>query len=84
MVSDEELTAIVNVMRKTPKPVLIHCRSGADRAGLVAALYQYVIARKTAEEASNQLSILYGHFPFLGNSTVMMDRSFWRYVNVMP
>lgn len=82
MVSDEELSAIVNIMRKTPKPILIHCRSGADRAGLVAALYQYAIAGKAAQEASNQLSILYGHFPFLGNSTVMMDRSFWRYVDV--
>ena len=80
-VSDEDLNAILGILRDAPKPILIHCKFGSDRSGLIAALYQYTMGHKTAEEASGQLSILYGHFPFLWNSTAAMDRTFWRYVN---
>ncbi len=45
-------------------PVLVHCKSGADRAGLMAALYMLVHERKTAAEAAKQLSYWYGHFRF--------------------
>ena len=79
--SNEELSAIVVIMHDAPKPILIHCRSGADRTGLIAAVYQYTMDHQKAEKASAQLSILYGHFPFFGNSTAAMDRTFWRYVS---
>ncbi len=45
-------------------PVLVHCKSGADRAGLMSALYMLVHERKTAAEAAKQLSWRYGHFRF--------------------
>ena len=53
--------------------------SGADRAGLVAALYSYAIDGKSAEAAAGQLSLLYGDFPYLTSGTIAMDESFWRY-----
>jgi protein tyrosine/serine phosphatase len=80
-VSDEDLDAILGLMRTMPKPILIHCRSGADRTSLIAALYQYSIDHRKADEASGQLSMMYGHLPYLGNSSVAMDRSYWRYVH---
>lgn len=79
-VSDEDLKAIMDIVRTAPTPILIHCKSGADRTGLIAALYQYAQGGRSAEEASSQLSIWYGHLPFFSNSTAAMDRTFWRYV----
>lgn len=80
-VSDEDLNAIMGILRETPKPILIHCKSGADRTGLIAALYQYAERSRSAEEAVGQLSMWYGHLPFFWNSTAAMDRTFWRYVS---
>ena len=80
-VSDETLKAILSTLRSSPKPILLHCRSGSDRTGLIAALYQYTVGGRSAEQAANQLSIWYGHVPYLGNSTAAMDRTFWRYVS---
>ena len=80
-VSDEDLDAILRLMHDVPKPILIHCRSGADRTGLIAAIYQYSIGHHKAFDAAGQLSMMYGHFPYLGNSTAAMDRSYWHYVD---
>jgi len=43
-------------------PILIHCKSGADRAGLLSVLYEHLIEKKTIEESLKQLSMKYGIF----------------------
>ncbi|MCA0424016.1 MAG: tyrosine-protein phosphatase [Proteobacteria bacterium] len=43
-------------------PALIHCKSGADRAGFVSALYLILKEGRSATEALNQLSSRYGHW----------------------
>lgn len=43
-------------------PALIHCKSGADRAGFVAALYLILREGRSATEALGQLSSRYGHW----------------------
>jgi protein tyrosine/serine phosphatase len=55
-------------------PALIHCKSGADRAGFVAALYVLVHLRRPASEALQQLSARYGHFHW--SKTGILDRFF--------
>ena len=45
---------------RVEKPVLVHCKSGADRAGFMAALY-LVLEGRSVEEALKQLSPAYGH-----------------------
>lgn len=77
-VSDPDIQALMTIIRDAPKPILIHCKGGADRSGLMAALYLYSSGR-TAEDASGQLSLTYGHIAFW-NTTEAMDRTFWRYV----
>jgi protein tyrosine/serine phosphatase len=79
-VSEREIAAIVEILRDAPKPLLIHCRSGADRTGLVAALYRFAIERAGPDESDRQLSLAYGHFPYLMSRTGAMDESFWAYV----
>lgn len=51
------LHAITQRMRM---PALIHCKSGADRAGLAAGLF-VLFEGGTAREAMRQLSLRYGH-----------------------
>ena len=42
-------------------PALLHCKSGADRAGLMAALYLLIQKGRPVAEAAEQLSIRYLH-----------------------
>ena len=43
-------------------PVLVHCKSGADRAGLFAALFLILREGASVAEAREELSLRYGHF----------------------
>jgi uncharacterized protein (TIGR01244 family) len=76
--TDDQLEKLLAILRNSPRPVLIHCEAGADRSGLASALYQLKIANRTALEAASQLSFRYGHFPWFGNRTAAMDRTFER------
>jgi protein tyrosine/serine phosphatase len=76
LVDPATMARIDALLRSAPKPVLIHCQSGADRTGLVAALYQYAIAARPPAEAAAQLSLRYGHVPYLWSRTGAMDESF--------
>ena len=71
--SIQKMKKIVEIITNAKKPILIHCKSGADRTGLASALYLYSIGDKNA---SKMLSIKYGHFPYLGSPTKAMDKSF--------
>ena len=77
--SMEDMLNIVKIMKDAPKPLLIHCKAGADRTSLVSALYLHAI--KHDKDAQKAISVLYGHFPWLGSKTVAMDKSFEKYIN---
>ena len=74
--SASTLRQLTDAMRSAPKPILIHCKDGADRTGLAAALYELAIAHRPAAVARRQLSFRYGHFPWLGSRTAAMDETF--------
>src|SRR5947209_4291769 len=78
------IAGILDIVRGAPKPLLIHCKSGADRTGLVAALYRYAEGGASAAEADRELSLAYGHFPYLTSRSGAMDDSFWAYVRANP
>ncbi len=42
-------------------PAMMHCKSGADRAGLMAALYLLIVEKRPVREAARQLAWKYGH-----------------------
>ena len=75
----EDMSKIIQIIKDAPKPILVHCKAGADRTSLASALYLYAI--KDDKHADKQISILYGHFPWFGSKTVAMDKSFENYVN---
>lgn len=67
---------LMDVFHKAEKPILVHCNSGADRSGLVSALYVAAIAKLGEEAAEDQISFRYGHIPLPVSSAYAMDRSF--------
>jgi protein tyrosine/serine phosphatase len=77
----EEMDDLVTILRQSPKPILIHCYGGADRSGLVSALYRFAIEGQKPDVADSELSIWYGHVPLIRPKVTAMDDSFWRYVS---
>ncbi|TFF27831.1 protein tyrosine phosphatase [Jiella endophytica] len=73
------LEDLLFVLKNAPRPILVHCKSGSDRTGLASALYLYAVAGTTVAKADAQLSLRYGHFPWLGSRTVAMDEAFSAY-----
>lgn len=55
---------VIDVLREAEKPFVFHCKSGADRAGFVSALYLLVFENKPIEEARKMLSLKYAHLDF--------------------
>ncbi|MDM9629601.1 dual specificity protein phosphatase family protein [Rhizobium sp. S152] len=81
MSAHKELTparaeALIAIMRDAPKPLLIHCLSGADRTGLASALYLAAISGAGERKAEGQMSILYGHISLPITKAFAMDKSF--------
>ena len=71
--TDEEVQALLAVMRDAPKPMLIHCKAGADRTGIASALYLAGIEGRKEHEAESHLSIAYGHvgLPYVSRAWAM-------------
>lgn len=55
------LIALLDTFDSIDKPFIMHCKSGADRAGLASALYLLHIENTSIEEAKKQLSFKYLH-----------------------
>lgn len=80
IVTGKEIADLLGIIREAPKPLLVHCKSGADRAGLISALYRFAEEGANPAEADWQLSLVYGHFPYLTSRSKAMDDSFWAFV----
>jgi protein tyrosine/serine phosphatase len=74
--TEERLTELVEILRRVEKPVLVHCTSGADRSGLVSALYVAAVAKLGEEAAESQITFWYGHLPPWFTPAYAMTRSF--------
>ncbi|MCT4558325.1 MAG: dual specificity protein phosphatase family protein [Pelagimonas sp.] len=64
MAPAKRVIAVIDALRDAQKPVMFHCKSGADRAGFVAAVYLLVFEGASVDEALEQLSIKYIHLDF--------------------
>jgi protein tyrosine phosphatase (PTP) superfamily phosphohydrolase (DUF442 family) len=75
--SREELRAAAQVFQTIERPVLLHCQSGADRAGMASALYLILAEDRPVAEARRQLALRYGHNRF--NRAGILDAFFDAY-----
>lgn len=73
-----ELRAIRDLFDRVEYPMLMHCKSGADRAGLMSALYAFLREGVPLEEARKQLALRFGHIRQA--DTGILDHFFDRYV----
>ncbi|MEO1292388.1 MAG: tyrosine-protein phosphatase, partial [Pseudomonadota bacterium] len=56
------IEAAAELLDRVEYPVWFHCKSGADRAGLMAALYMLLREGADIQTAQRQLSLRFGHF----------------------
>ena len=75
---------LVTILKNAEKPILIHCAGGADRTSLVAALYQYTVAKQPIAVAKEEFSFWYGHVPWLRKHVIAMDQTFDNYLAHRP
>jgi hypothetical protein len=73
-----QMDELIALMKLAPKHLLIHCMSGADRTGIVTAVYLAEIAKASEERAEWHLSPLFGHLPFWFLGAYAMDSTFER------
>lgn len=76
--SVRELRAARELFQNVEYPILMHCKSGADRAGLMSVLYRHVHEGVPMAEAMRQLSFRYGHIAQA--NTGILDYFFARYM----
>ncbi|WP_245411781.1 dual specificity protein phosphatase family protein [Phyllobacterium leguminum] len=80
MSAGEELTQaraaqLIAILEKAQKPILIHCKAGADRSGLASALYLAVVDRAKKSTAGQQISLRYGHISLPFAPAYAMDKT---------
>ncbi len=57
----EDIQAVQKAIMSAEYPALVHCKSGADRAGLFSVLYRVFRLGEPVEQASRELGLKYGH-----------------------
>lgn len=64
--SRRELLTLIDLFDRCRYPLLIHCKSGADRTGLAAGLYLMLERNRPPDEAIGQFTLAHGHVPLFG------------------
>jgi uncharacterized protein (TIGR01244 family) len=70
-----QIEDLIALLGQAQGPILVHCRNGADRSGIVSALYVAAVARGSEFFAELQLSPIFGHLPVWFMPAYAMDRS---------
>lgn len=73
----QNLLDLITAFRSVERPMIMHCKSGADRAGLASTIYLMVIEGEPLEKARRMLSPRYIHFKWM--KTGVLDQLFDRY-----
>ncbi len=61
-----ELLVLIDTLRSCDYPLLIHCKSGADRTGLATALYLMMVKGVPPRRAEDAFTLEHGHVPVFG------------------
>jgi protein tyrosine phosphatase (PTP) superfamily phosphohydrolase (DUF442 family) len=74
-----EIRRLVEILDRAERPILLHCKQGADRTGLAAAMVILLHTPGTLADARRELWPLFGHFPV--GRTIAMDQFLDQYEN---
>jgi len=61
LVPAERFLELLDIFDRIDRPFVMHCKSGADRAGLASALWLLHVENRPVAEAQRQLSLRYAH-----------------------
>ncbi len=61
--SREQARTLVDLLKTSPRPILVHCEWGAERTGLVSAIYELLQPGSQIENARGQFSAYYMFAP---------------------
>jgi protein tyrosine/serine phosphatase len=75
----EEIRQAAKLFDRVEYPILLHCKSGSDRSGLMSVLYRHLKENVPLAEAKWELSPRFGHFRY-GHAGVL-DYFFERYLS---
>ena len=75
----EDILDVIHAFRTIEKPFVMHCKSGADRAGFASAIYLIEIEGRAVAEAKRMLSPKYVHFRW--TKTGILDFILERYAD---
>ena len=64
LASSKELLELGDIFENVNYPILLHCKSGADRAGLASVMYHLMVLNTPFQIARKQLSIRFLHLKF--------------------
>lgn len=73
----EDILDVIRAFRSIEKPFVMHCKSGADRAGFASAIYLIVIEGRPVSEAKKMLGVKYIHLKW--SKTGILDYILDRY-----
>ncbi len=76
--SKETILKAKKLFEEVEYPIIMHCKSGADRAGLMSSLYLIIKNNIPVEEAKKQLSFKYLHIKYA--KTGILDAFFDKYI----
>ena len=75
----ETLRSARQLFEEIEYPAVMHCKSGADRAGLMAVLYRFFHEGAALDDAMEQLSFKYGHVK--QGKTGVIDYAFEQFID---
>lgn len=68
---DEHVAEVLAIIQKAPKPVLISCRAGVDRTGVIAAAYRMLVQGWSAQKAISEMDGFHSPWDPLNNRYVL-------------
>ena len=68
---DEHVAEVLAIIGKAPKPVLISCRAGVDRTGVIAAAYRMLVQGWSAKRAISDMDGFHSPWDPLNNRYVL-------------
>lgn len=74
----EVLYGARDLFQEIEYPAIMHCKSGADRVGLMSTLYRFYVAGDPFDKALDHLSLRYGHIR--QGKTGVIDHAFNTYI----
>ncbi len=86
---DDHVAEVLAIIQEAPKPVLISCRAGVDRTGVIAAAYRVLVDGKSRDQAIREMDGFHSPWDPLNNryvrsitgarkARILIDLTRWR------